>query len=69
MTLQDAMNSTVDFLTPQQVAEILGCDPQGIRELAKRGELPYPAHRTGKKGTRWKIPRVAFLKYMMGGLI
>jgi len=65
MTLDEIRNSTKEVLTPAEVAEVLGCDPQDIRLTAKR--CP---ERLGFSvcviGTRTKIPRRAFIKWIEG---
>ena len=63
MTLKDLETLTANFLTAAQIAPILGTDPNLIR---------YQAHNAPQKlgfpvvviGTRVKIPRMAFLKFM-----
>lgn len=65
MTLEDIKAIDREFLTPAQVAAVLGCDPQGIRVWARQRPeaLGFPvvalAHRT-------KIPRRAFIAFMEG---
>ena len=61
MTLEEVRTYEKDYLTPKQVASVLDMNPQSIREQAKKGTLPFPAL---PSGNRWKIPRIAFLKYM-----
>lgn len=63
MTLDEIRNSTKEVLTPAEVAEVLGCDPQDIRLTAKRcpEKLGFPVCVIG---TRTKIPRVPFLRFM-----
>ena len=66
MTLDDIKKLERETLTPDQVASVLGCDPQGIRVWARQRpqDLGFPvvvlAHRV-------LIPRRAFLKFMEGG--
>ena len=65
MTLDEIRNSTKEVLTPAEVAEVLGCDPQDIRVQAK----VHP-ERLGFNvaviGTRVKVPRLAFIRWMEG---
>ena len=63
MTLEEIRSSTKPFLTPADVAEVLGSDPQTIRTVAKeRPEmLGFPVTRIGKMT---KIPRLPFLAYL-----
>lgn len=65
MTILDIEAVKADFLTAAQIAPILGTDPNLIR---------YQAHNAPQKlgfpvvviGTRVKIPRIPFLKFMRG---
>ena len=65
MTLDEIRNSTKEVLTPAEVAEVLGCDPQDVRVAAK----VHP-ERLGFNvaviGTRVKVPRRAFIRWMEG---
>lgn len=63
MTLEEIRNSDKPTLTPKDVADVLGCHPYVICVQAKRKELPFPCFRSG---SRTKIPRVAFLRWMDG---
>lgn len=63
MTLTEIRNTTKEMLTPADVAPVLGCDPQNIR-LQARGcpeRLGFPVVRVG---SRTKIPRQQFLRFM-----
>ena len=63
MTIQEIQKSERPFLRPVDVAEVLGCDPQCIRILARtdRDRLGFPVCVIG---TRTKIPRIPFLRFM-----
>ena len=65
MTLDEIKNSDKATLTPAEVAAVLGCDPQGIRIMAKQcpERLGFPICVIG---TRTKIPRITFLKWLEG---
>lgn len=65
MTLDDLKRLDREFLTPAQVAEVLGCDPQGIRVWARQRPegLGFPVCLVG---SRTKIPRFAFIRWMEG---
>ena len=65
MTLTEIRESTKAFLTPAEIAEVLGCDPQDIRVAARQSpeRLGFPVTLIG---SRTKIPRVPFLKYVEG---
>ena len=63
MTVDDLMKSEKPMLTPDQIAPILGCNAQWIRATAKENpqQLGFPVTVIG---TRTKIPRLAFLKFL-----
>lgn len=65
MSLDDLKRLDREFLTPAQVAEILGCNPQGIRVWAReRPEgLGFPVCLVG---SRIKIPKRPFIQFMEG---
>lgn len=65
MSLDDLKRLDREFLTPAQVAEVLGCDPQGIRVWARQRPegLGFPVCVVG---SRTKIPRIAFIRWMEG---
>ena len=65
MTLDDLKRLDREFLTPAQVAEVLGCDPHGIRVWARQRPegLGFPVCLVG---SRTKIPRRAFIAWMEG---
>lgn len=64
MTLEELKRSDKPFLTPTDIAPILGCKPYSINVQAKQDitKLGFPA---AMIGTRVKIPRIAFLNWMM----
>ena len=65
MTLNEIKALDREFLVPAEVASILGVDPQAVRVTAR--ECP---ERLGFKvavfGTRVKIPRLGFIRWMEG---
>lgn len=63
MTKQEILSYNKEYLTPCQVASIIGCDAQYIREAARLDppELPFP---TLRSGNRTKIPKEAFCRFM-----
>ena len=63
MTIQEIQSCDRSFLLPADVAEVLECDPQCIRILARtdRDKLGFPVCVVGK---RTKIPRIPFLRFM-----
>lgn len=65
MTLEEIKNSKKEILTPGDIAPVLRCDPNVIREQARVDikQLGFPAARVG---TRVKIPRLAFISWFEG---
>ena len=63
MTLQEIKDSDALFLTPADVAPIIGCDPSKIREMARTNPtlLGFPVTVTGCRTKIWRIP---FLRYI-----
>ena len=63
MTIQEMLRSDRVYLLPADVAEVLECDPQCIRILARtdRDSLGFPVCVVGH---RTKIPRIPFLRFM-----
>lgn len=62
-SLEDLRSCTAAVLTPVQVADVLGCDPHWIRVAARDNPelLQFPVQRVG---SRTKIPRIPFLRFM-----
>ena len=67
MTLNDIRQIDREYLLPREVADILGTDAQAIRVCARSNPaaLGFPVVRLG---TRIKVPRLPFLRFMEGGL-
>lgn len=65
MTIDNIKNMSKEILTPNDVAPVLGCDPNMIRYQAKQDikALGFPA---SKIGSRVKIPKNAFIKWFEG---
>ena len=63
MTVLEMKQSEKMFLTAAEVAAVLGCDPQAVRIMArtKPERLGFPVTVVG---TRTRIPRVPFLRYI-----
>lgn len=63
MTLPEIIHSEKPFLTPADVAPVIGSDPHTVRCTARqRPELlgfPFTF-----SGNRMKIPRIPFLRFM-----
>ena len=66
MTLADIQQSKDLMLTPAEVAEVLGVDPQSIRVQAKQNPALL-GFNVVVIGSRTLIPRIPFLKFI-GGL-
>ncbi len=65
MTVEEIRASEKTMLTPGDIAEVLMADPQDIRMTAR--EHPERlGFNVAVIGTRTKIPRVAFLRWMEG---
>lgn len=65
MTLNEMKESTKTMLSPTDVAEVLGCAPYSINVQVKQDptRLGFPV---ALIGTRVKIPREAFIRWMEG---
>ena len=65
MTLEQIRQSAKAVLIPTDIAGVLGCDPQSIRDQARNRPdlLGFPVTVVRR---RTYIPRVAFLKYLDG---
>ena len=65
MTLDEIRASNETVLTPAEVAEVLAADPQDIR-VAARLHPERLGFNVAVIGTRVKVPRLAFLRWMEG---
>ncbi len=65
MTLSELEVINRDWLTAAQVAPVLGADPNWIRHQARKNKeaLGFPVI---VYGSRVKIPKVPFIKFMGG---
>lgn len=63
MTIADIQASDKIFLTPSDISDVLECDPQSIRVMARQAPqlLGFPFTLVG---TRMRIPRVPFLRFI-----
>lgn len=66
LTLNDIREMDQETITPAVAAQVIGCDPNYIRVAARQAPhlLGFPIIRIG---SRTKIPRMAFIRYMEGG--
>ena len=65
MTLQELEQLETEVLTPSQIAPILGCQPYSINVATKNGKNPFPFP-VIRMGTRVRIPKTPFIKFMRG---
>ena len=65
MTLEEIRASEKTVLTPAEVAEVLAADPQDIR-LTARLHPERLGFNVAVIGTRTKIPRIGFIRWMEG---
>jgi len=65
MSIEEIRRMDDPLLTPEQAAQVLGCNPQSIRVAAREKPelLGFPVIRVG---TRTKIPREPFLQFITG---
>jgi len=65
MSLEEMKKTNKCFLTPRDVASVIGCSPYSINIQAAKDAsmLGFPIC---KMGTRVRIPRVAFIRWMEG---
>ena len=63
MTIEEVLASDRPMIRPVDVAPIIGCDPQWVRDTAKQNPqaLGFPVLVVG---TRTKIPRIPFLQFL-----
>lgn len=66
MTRAEIEASALEFLTPEQASGLIGCNPYAINVQAKEdpAKLGFPVC---VMGTRVRIPRRAFLRWLDGG--
>ena len=67
MTYEEMLASDKAFLTPTDVAKLMGCEPYSINAQAQQdpAKLGFPACVTG---SRVRIPRLGFLHWMTYGV-
>lgn len=63
MTLSEIRSSDKLFLTPADIADVLGSNPQTVRVAARDNPemLGFPVTRVGKMT---RIPRIPFLRFI-----
>lgn len=63
MCLEDIKKSQKLFLIPEDIADVMGSDPQTIRETARQ-KPELIGYRFTFSGSRMKIPRKPFLEWL-----
>lgn len=66
LTLEDVKAMDREMLTPSIVGQVIGCDPYYISVQA-RTEPELLGFPVSVQGTRTRIPRRAFIRWMEGG--
>lgn len=61
--IQTIRESEEPCITPEMAAQVIGCNPQWIRQTAKTDPTKL-GFRVIQIKSRTKIPRVPFLRYM-----
>lgn len=66
LTIDDIRAMSKSFLIPSEAAQVLGCDPQWIRIMARERpeRLGFPVSCTSEH--RVKIPREPFIRFLGG---
>lgn len=65
VTLEEIRTLDREFLIPREIAPILGCDAQDIRVAARQCPERL-GFNVSLIGSRVKIPRIAFIRWMEG---
>ena len=65
MTIEDIKKMDKEILTPGDIAPVLGCDPNVIREQARQ-DIKQLGFSASKIRSRVKIPRKAFIDWFEG---
>lgn len=65
MTLQELEQLPKEMLVPTDIAPILGCTPYSISIATRDGKNPFPFP-VIRMGSRVRIPKTPFIKFMRG---
>lgn len=65
--LEEIKRMDKPFITPQQAARVIGCDPMYIRLTAHGPNPKSLGFKTTVMGTRTRIPRIPFIRYVEEG--
>ena len=66
MTIREIEESDKDMLTPYDIAEVLGSNPQTLRESMKQNPAAWAPIAPIPSGSSWKISRRRFLGWVYG---
>lgn len=66
MTIKEIEASNLDMLTPYDIADILGSNPETIREMAKQRPEALRPLAPVILGSRVKFPRMRFIGWYYG---
>lgn len=67
MTIREMMESNEVFLTPEDIAEVVGSNPQTIRLTVREYPERFAQYCPFWTGNRLKFPRLRFLWCLTGG--
>ena len=66
MTINEIMQTTATTLGPADIAPILGCDPQTLREMAVSDPKALAPLQPIRLGKRVRFPKMRFLAWYYG---
>ncbi len=66
MTINEIINTTATTLGPADIAPILGCDPQTLREMAVSDPEALAPLQPIRLGKRVRFPKMRFLGWYFG---
>ena len=66
MTIQEIKDSTADLLTAADISEILGSNPDTIRQTVKDDPEAFAPLQPIRTGNRVKFPRMRFIRWYYG---
>lgn len=66
MTIREMRESTDDFLTPEDIAEVVGSNPATIRQTVREHPEQFAQYCPFWTGNRLKFPRKRFLWCVTG---
>lgn len=66
MTIEQIIKSTEPMLTPADIAEVFGSDPQSIRLSIQQDPTAFAPLQPVRVGNRIKFPRLRFIGWYYG---